>query len=32
MDEWTPLKVGDFEDATGRKRTLYLWKADGVAR
>jgi len=32
MDDWAPLKVEDFEDASGYKRTLYLWKADGIAR
>ena len=32
MDTWTPLKIDEFDDANGYKRTLYLWKADGVAR
>ena len=32
MDDWAPLKVEEFDDASGYKRTLYLWKADGVAR
>jgi precorrin-6B methylase 2 len=32
MDDWAPLKVEDFDDGSGYKRTLYLWKADGVAR
>jgi precorrin-6B methylase 2 len=32
MDDWKPTKVEDFEDASGYKRTLYLWKADGVVR
>jgi len=32
MDDWEPLKVEQFDDASGYKRTLYLWKADGVVR
>jgi SAM-dependent methyltransferase len=32
MDDWEPLKVDTFTDSTGRQRTLYLWKADGIAR
>ena len=32
MGEWEPLKVEQFDDGTGYKRPLYLWKADGVVR
>lgn len=32
MDNWAPLKIDEFDDANGYKRTLYLWKADGVVR
>ncbi len=32
MDDWAPLKVETFTDSTGRTRTLYLWKADGIVR
>ena len=32
MGDWVPLKTERFTDASGYARTLYLWKADGVAR
>lgn len=30
--DWTPEKVDTFTDASNRRRTLYLWTADGIVR
>lgn len=30
--DWTPTKVDTFTDASNRRRTLYLWIADGIVR
>jgi hypothetical protein len=32
MGDWRPDMVDTFTSADGQMRTLYLWKADGVAR
>jgi predicted O-methyltransferase YrrM len=32
MGEWEPDVVDVFESADGRRRTLYLWRADGRIR
>jgi SAM-dependent methyltransferase len=32
MGDWQPDKVVDFADATGIRRTLFVWKADGKVR
>jgi len=32
MGDWRPDIVDTFTSVDGQKRTLYLWKADGVAR
>ncbi len=30
--DWTPEKVDTFTDSANRRRTLYLWTADGIVR
>jgi SAM-dependent methyltransferase len=30
--DWTPEKVDTFTDSSQTRRTLYLWKADGIVR
>lgn len=30
--DWTPEKVETFTDSANRRRTLYLWTADGIVR
>lgn len=30
--DWTPEKVETFTDSSQTRRTLYLWKADGIVR
>ncbi len=32
MGDWPPAKTDEFIDERGISRTLYLWKADGMAR
>jgi SAM-dependent methyltransferase len=32
MGDWPPLTTETVDDESGFKRTLYLWKADGVVR
>ena len=32
MGDWPPEKVVDFADASGARRTLFVWKADGKVR
>jgi SAM-dependent methyltransferase len=32
MGDWQPDKVVDFADATGIRRTLFVWKTDGKVR
>lgn len=32
MGDWQPDKVVDFADASGARRTLFVWKADGKVR
>ena len=32
MGDWEPAKIDKFTDELGIGRTLFLWKADGVAR
>ena len=32
MGDWQPDAVETFVDATGRSRTLYLWRTDGTVR
>ena len=32
MGDWQPDKVVDFADATGARRTLFVWTADGKVR
>jgi hypothetical protein len=32
MGDWQPDKVVDFADASGMRRTLFVWKTDGRVR
>ena len=32
MGDWAPEKSDTFKDATGRTRTIYLYRADGKVR
>ena len=32
MGDWQPDRVVDFADASGTRRTLFVWKADGKVR
>jgi hypothetical protein len=32
MGDWQPDKVVDFADASGTRRTLFVWTADGKVR
>ena len=32
MGDWAPEKSETFKDATGRSRTVYLYRADGKVR
>lgn len=32
MGDWAPEKTDSFDDASGRRRTIYLYRADGKVR